>query len=94
MTKKCQKNMMKNDKNSEKLLKNRKFNKVAIYSCICSIISWFIFWWLGAAGIGLGIRALNEIKTKEEKGKILAIVGIVVGTIELGLYFYVRIKSI
>lgn len=74
-------------------MEKKKFNTNAIYSCIFSIVSLFIFWWLGPIGLGLGIRALNEIKTKQEKGKALAIIGIIVGTIGLGLYFYVRIIS-
>lgn len=74
-------------------MEKKEINKTAIYSCIFSIVSWFIFWWLGPLGIGLGIRALNEIKTKEEKGKTLAIIGIVIGAIGLGLYFYGRLKT-
>ena len=49
-------------------MEKKKFNTNAIYSCIFSIVSLFIFWWLGPIGLGLGIRALNEIKTKQEKG--------------------------
>ena len=74
-------------------MEKKKFNTNAIYSCIFSIVSIFIFWWLSPVGLGLGIRALNEIKTKQEKGKVLAIIGIIVGTIGLGLYFYGRIIS-
>ena len=69
-------------------MEEKNLNKNAIYSCICSIISLFVFGWLGAIGIGLGIRSLNEIKTKNEKGKILAIIGIIIGLISLVLYFY------
>ena len=74
-------------------MEKTKFNTHAIYSCVFSIVSLFIFWWLCPIGLGLGIRALNEIKTKQEKGKALAIIGIIVGTIGLGLYFYGRIIS-
>lgn len=75
-------------------MEKKKFNTNAICSCIFSIVSFFIFWWLGPIGLGLGIRALNEIKTKQEKGKALAIIGIIVGTLGLGIYFYGRIASI
>jgi len=74
-------------------MEKKKFNTNAIYSCIFSIVSLFIFWWLAPVGLGLGIRALNGIKTKQEKGKALAIIGIIVGTIGLGLYFYGKIIS-
>ena len=73
-------------------MEKKKFNTNAICSCIFSIVSLFIFWWLGPIGLGLGIRALNEIKTKQEKGKALAIIGIIIGAIGLGLYFYGMIK--
>ena len=74
-------------------MEERKMNANAIYSCIFSIVSLFIFWWLGPVGLGLGIKALNEMKTKQEKGKVLAIIGIVVGTIGLGLFIYGKIRN-
>lgn len=71
----------------------KKINTNAIYSCVFSIVSMFIFWWLAPMGIGLGIKALNEIKTTQEKGKILSIIGIIIGTIGTGLYIYGKIIS-
>lgn len=75
-------------------MEKKNTNKNAIYSCVFSIVSLFVFWWLGPVGLGLGIRSLNEIKTNEEKGKVLAIIGIAIGIIDLGLYFYARIRNI
>lgn len=75
-------------------MEKRKTNKNAIYSCVFSIVSLVIFWWLGPLGIGCGIRALQQIKNSEEKGKVLAILGIIIGVIELGLYFYLKIANI
>ena len=71
------------------LLSNmKKTNKNAIISLVCSIVSIVIFWWLSYAGIGSGILALKEIKKNNEKGKVLAIAGIVIGVISNILYFY------
>lgn len=88
-------NIMKNNGESTKVdsLYAKKLNKTAIYSCIFSIISWFIFWWLGPIGIGLGIRSLKEMKVNNEKGKILAIIGIILGAIGLSIYLYTKIKT-
>ena len=69
-------------------MEEKKFNKNAICSIICSIISIVIFWWLSIAGLGFGIKALKEIKKTNEKGKLLAIVGIIIGTIGILIYFY------
>ena len=69
-------------------MEEKKLNKNAIYSIVCSIISIFIFWWLSIAGLGFGIRALKEIKTTNEKGKTLAIIGIIIGAIGVLFYFY------
>ena len=66
-------------------------NKNAIYSLVFSIVSIFIFWWLSIAGISTGIVALREIKVKNEKGKTLAIIGIIIGVIGEVLYWYSEI---
>lgn len=66
------------------------WNKNAIISLVCSIISLVIFWWLSFVAIGCGVTALKEIKEKEEKGKALAIAGIVIGVIDIALYFVGR----
>ena len=70
-----------------------KTNKNAICSITCSIISIFIFWWLSLAGISTGIVALKEIKEKNEKGKGLAIAGIVIGAIAEIIYWYFQLTS-
>lgn len=69
-------------------MEEKNLNKNAIFSIICSIISIFIFWWLSIAGLGFGVKALKEIKTTNEKGKTLAIAGIIIGTIGILIYFY------
>ena len=66
----------------------QKTNKNAIYALVFSIVSIFIFWWLSIAGISSGVLALREIKNKNEKGKALAIIGIVIGVIALVLKIY------
>ena len=65
-----------------------KTNKNAIYAIAFSCVSIVIFWWLSYAGIASGILALKEIKKNNEKGKGLAIAGIVIGVIGNILYFY------
>ena len=74
-------------------MKENKFNVSAILSVVFSVISIFVVWMLGPIGIGVGIRALREIKEKNEKGKVLAIIGIIIGAISLGLYLYGRIAN-
>ena len=69
-----------------------KTNKNAIFSFVFSIISFFIFGWLSIAGVSLGIVALKEIKSTNEKGKGLAIAGLILGAIALVLYVMVLVK--
>ncbi len=69
----------------------QKMNKNAILSIIFSIVSMFIFWWLSLVGISTGVVALREIKVKNEKGKVLAIIGIAIGAIGEILYWYSNI---
>lgn len=64
-----------------------KTNKFAIYSIVCSAVSIFILWWLSLAGIGYGIKALKDIKETGKKGKILAIIGILLGIISITLFY-------
>ena len=75
----------------EQINSKPKVNKNAIISIITSIVSFFIFGWLAAVSVGLGIRALSEIKKNNESGKVLAIIGMVIGCISLALYFYTLI---
>ena len=71
---------------------NKKTNKSAIYSIVCSIISFFIFGWLGISGVLFGIRSLNEIKQNNEKGIALAYIGIIIGGISFILYIMSLLK--
>ena len=66
----------------------KKINKTAIISVILSTISFFVFGWLGIIGFSLGICSLKEIKQKNEKGKMLAIIGSIGGIISFALYIY------
>lgn len=65
-----------------------KTSKNAICSLVFAVVSLFIFWWLSLAAISTGIVALREIKVKKEKGKGMAIAGIVIGIIGEILYWY------
>lgn len=70
-----------------------KTSKNAICSLVFAVVSLFIFWWLSLAAISTGIVALREIKVKNEKGKGLAIAGIVIGVICELLYWYGEIMT-
>lgn len=78
------------NENKQDILSNQT-NKKAIYSIICSGICYIIFWWLGIVGIILGIQSLNEIKTSNEKGKTIAIAGIVLGAGAIILFVHTYI---
>lgn len=68
-------------------MEKKQTNKNAIISIICSCVGLIIFWWLGIVGIILGARSLKEIKQNNEKGNILAIIAIVIGAIDVILFF-------
>lgn len=68
-------------------LEKKNFSKDAIVATVFSAIGLIIFWWLGIAGIGMGIRAITNIKKNNEKGMALAIIGIVIGCADVVLYF-------
>ena len=72
----------------------QKTNKNAILSIVFSVVSIFIFCLLLLAGISTGFLALKEIKAKNEKGKVLAIIGIVVGIVGAVLKFCLDIIGI
>ena len=62
------------------------FNKYSIISVVFSSVSLFIFWWLAIAGISLGVQSLRQIKEKNEKGKALSIIGIIIGSVSISLF--------
>lgn len=68
---------------AEKKVTSDKTNKNAIYSLVCSIVAFFIVWPLALAGISLGITSLNQLKTSNEKGRGMAIAGIVIGGLDV-----------
>lgn len=88
-------NNLSNDYNMQNRVNNdvvkQKTNKNAILSIVFSIVSMFTFWWLSLVGISTGVVALREIKTQNEKGKVLAIIGIIIGAIGEILYWYSEI---
>ena len=59
------------------------YNKTAITGLVCSIVSLFIFWWLGIVGLSSGITALKQISNTGEKGKAMAIIAIVIGAFDI-----------
>ena len=77
------------DENNDNSDKNQ-ISLNAIYSILCGIVSIFIFWWLAVAGLSLGISALQEINTKNKKGKALAIFGLTICIISISLYLFYR----
>ena len=56
----------------------QEFNWTTIGGIACGIISLFIFWWLSLAGISIEIKALKDINDNNQKGKIVAYIGLFV----------------
>lgn len=67
-----------------------KFNGVAIASFVCSLVGLFYFTFpCGIAALVTGIIGAVKFDKNKEKGKWMAIVGIVLGAIEILLYLLV-----
>ena len=64
-------------------------NGLAIASLVCSLVgaltSWFIPFVVSVVGVVLGHIALNQIKSNGQGGRGLAIAGLVIGYISVGL---------
>ncbi len=71
----------------EKKVTGDKTNKNAVLSLSFSIAGFFISWLLSLAGLSIGLTALNQLKTTNEKGRGLAIAGVVIGGLGVGLVF-------
>jgi hypothetical protein len=67
-------------------------NKAAIIGFVFSLIS-IVYYLVGILGLIFGILALIQIRKTQEKGKILAIIAIIIGLIQ-GLYFGIIIDFI
>ena len=63
----------------------KKINKNAIISLFFGLFSLFMFWFVAFAGIGVGIKAIREIRGSGEKGKVLALIGIIISFISIVL---------
>ena len=65
----------------------QEFNWTTIGGIACGIISLFIFWWLSLAGISIEIKALKDINDNNQKGKIVAYIGLFVCSASAALYY-------
>ena len=82
-------NIPENNRNNEvnqNVPEKVKTNTNAIISIVVAIIGIFIFGWLEIVGLGLGVRAIIEIKKTKQKGFTLAVIGIILSVIGLILY--------
>ncbi len=48
----------------------------AIIGVILGIVAIFVFWWLTIVGLSIEMKTLRDIKTKKQRGKIIAYMGI------------------
>ena len=57
------------------------YNKMCLVGLVISVISLFLNFWgiVGIAGVIVSVIGLINCKTTNEKGKVLAIVGIAIG---------------
>lgn len=69
------------------------FNMMTISGIICGIVSLFIFWWLALLGLSWEIKMLKDIKEKNQKGKIVAYMGISLCGSSLIMYLLVNILA-
>ena len=68
----------------------QKYNVCAIISFICSLIGLFKYGiFFGIASLVLGIIGVKKCKKDNEKGKWMAVVGIVLGIIEIIYFIFV-----
>ncbi len=74
--------------------KKQEFNWLTLVGILCGIVSIFVFWWLSSVGLSLEIKALNEIKNKNQKGRIIAFMGISLCSANLLLYIIFNILAI
>jgi Domain of unknown function (DUF4190) len=56
-------------------------NKFATLSLLCSSLGWLICGFGALPGVYFGFRALNQIKSTGERGRKMAIAGIVIGLV-------------
>ena len=68
----------------------QKYNVCAIISFVCSLIGLFKYGiFFGIASLVLGIIGVKKCKKDNEKGKWMAVVGIVLGIIEIIYFIFV-----
>ena len=70
--------------------KVQRYNVCAIISFVCSLIGLFKYGIIfGIASLVLGIIGVRKCKKDNEKGKWMAIVGIILGVIEIIYFIFV-----
>ena len=70
------------------------FNWTTLIGIACGIVAIFVFWLLTFMGISIEIKALQDIKNKNQKGKILAYLGISLCGAGIIVYFLGNVLSI
>lgn len=88
---------MKKDKNVESIDNgNKQYNKMGIISFIVSIVGMFVAGLpCGFAAVVTGIMGLAKFNNEEEKGKWMAIAGLVIGILDAILTtIYIALRSV
>lgn len=70
--------MKKRKKTNQKTKKQVKWNYFAIFGFILAFLSWF-----SILGIAFSIIGIIETRKRKQKGRILAIAGLIIGIIDL-----------
>lgn len=73
--------------NTSSYQEKQEFNWTTVGGIACGVVAMFIFWWLAFAGLSIEIKALKDIKEKNQKGKIVAYIGIAICGACVILYF-------
>ena len=71
----------------------QEFNVMTISGIACGIVSLFIFWWLALLGLSWEIKTIKDIKEKNQKGKIVAYIGVSLCGSSLIMYLLVNILA-
>lgn len=88
--------VVQNNQETNTTTQKEKYNGQAIASFVLSLVGLFVFGLIcGILSLTLGITALNHIKAlKNEKGKGLAIAGIVIGSLDCIMILFGTIVNI
>ena len=87
-------NLSENNNNNQLQKSNGSYNSLSIAGFILGIISCFLNFWgiVGIVAVVLSAIGLSQISRDSQKGKVLAILGIVLGSINIIFALFVFIS--